>query len=388
MNSADAMAGGRISKVKVRYDEGGVLLLDQEFCYKDKTRMSGRKVPKMKVRYDEGEALFLEKGFRFKDKTRKSNSEGTKGKMAKICLSDPAVVKRLDNTEIKLAGLPSTPEYRKKGSSPEVVKRIRIDEVQQYFTRCKAEERSQQGILSSRYEVRLERICIPYVGDPRTECRERPSSLERNTVQALVLKPKTIKQVLHNVAVHSQFNEGHADDLFGQSKGQAGYGPLKKQKSYWEGRLISKEESSGDESSLSSKSDLVRGRSPARWSLACQPVSSKAAERSDTPERSRWQNLSPVVLHTERQRAAFQLRKLKERSKTEVNPRRTGAAEQSLNKGRRLWYEESAVANKVEKGFGEKEKSFGEMVAQVKRSTDEGREDTPDSDCEKYFSDD
>ena len=84
----------------------------------------------------------------------------------------------------------------------------------------------------------------------------------------------------------------------------------------------------------------------------------------------------------------FQLRKLKERSKTEVNPRRTGAVEQRLNKGRRLWYEESAVANKVEKGFGEKEKSFEEMVAQVKRSTAEGREDTPDSDCEKYFSDD
>ena len=34
-----------------------------------------------------------------------------------------------------------------------------------------------------------------------------------------------------------------------------------------------------------------------------------------------------------------------------------------------------------EKGF-----DFEEMVAQVKRST-EGREDTPDSDCEKYFSD-
>ena len=86
----------------------------------------------------------------------------------------------------------------------------------------------------------------------------------------------------------------------------------------------------------------------------------------------------------------FQLRKLKERSKTEVNLRRTGAAEKrsKLNKGRSLWYKESAAQNQVEKGVGDREKCFEEMVAQVKRSTTEGREDTSDSDCEKYFSDD
>ena len=92
--------------------------------------------------------------------------------------------------------------------------------------------------------------------------------------------------------------------------------------------------------------------------------------------------------------STFQLRKLKERSKTEVNPRRTGAGEQSssrlMNKKRwSLWcegIEGSAVENKEEKGDKEKGFDFEEMVAQVKRST-EGREDTPDSDCEKYFSD-
>ena len=68
----------------------------------------------------------------------------------------------------------------------------------------------------------------------------------------------------------------------------------------------------------------------------------------------------------------FQLRKLKERSKTEVNPRRTGAGEQSssrlMNKRRSLWCEGSAVENKVEKGDKEKGFDFEEMVAQVKRS--------------------
>ena len=252
---------------------------------------AGERVPKVKVRFDKGTVLLLDKGFRSKGQTRKSNSEGTHGKTAKICLSDQSVVKKLGDTEFKLAGQPSTQEYLRKGSSPEVVKRIRIEEVLQYFTRrSKSESKAGQGILSSRCEVRLEKICVPHVEGQRTECREKPltkESCQGNTVQALVVKPKTIKQVLHNAAVHSKFNEGHEDDLFGQSKGEAGYdyGPLKKQYSNWEGKLISKEESSGDESSIGSKSDLVPDRSPARWSLACQSVSSAAAERSDTPER-------------------------------------------------------------------------------------------------------
>ena len=250
---------------------------------------AGERVPKVKVRFDKGTVLLLDKGFRSKGQTRKSNSEGTHGKTAKIFGSDPSVVKKFGDTEFKLAGLPSMEAYQRKGTSPEVVKRIRIEEVLQYFTRrSKSEAKAGQGILSSRCEVRLEKICVPFVEGQWTECREKPltkESCQGNTVQALVVKPKTIKQVLHNVAVHSKFNEGHEDDLFGQSKGEAGYGPLKKQYSNWEGKLISKEESSGDESSIGSKSDLVPGRSPAIWSLACQPVSSAAAERSDTPER-------------------------------------------------------------------------------------------------------
>lgn len=252
---------------------------------------AGERVPKVKVRFDKGEEIFLEKGFRCKGRTRKSNSEGTKEKTAKIYLSDQSVVKKLGDTEFefKLAGQPSTEAYQRKGSSPEVVKRIRIEEVLQYFTRrSKSESKAGQGILSSRCEVRLEKICVPHVEGQRTECCEKPltkESCQGNNVQALVVKPKTIKQVLHIAAVHSKFNEGHEDDLFGQSKGEAGYGPLKKQYSNWEGKLISKEESSGDESSIGSKSDLVPDRSPARWSLACQAVSSAAAERSVTPER-------------------------------------------------------------------------------------------------------
>ena len=86
-NSADATAGERVPKVKVRFDKGMVLLLDKGFCSKDETRMVGGRVPKMKVRCDKGEEIFLEKGFRCKGRTRKSNSEGTQGKKAKICLS-------------------------------------------------------------------------------------------------------------------------------------------------------------------------------------------------------------------------------------------------------------------------------------------------------------
>ena len=282
MNSAFAAAGGRAAKVKVRYEEGEVLLLNEGFCTKDMTRMLGGRTRKIKVKYDDGGVQLLDK-----DKMRKSNSEGLKGKM-----SDLAVVKKLGNTEIKL----STQESLRNGTSPQGIKRIRIDEVLQYFTkRSKAEVRAgeeskvcRQGFLSSRCEVRLEKICVPFFNGQQTECRERPltkKSCQGNTVQALIVKPKTIKQVMHNSAVHSQFNEGHEDDLFGQSNGQVGYGSLKKQKNNWEGKLISKEESSGDESSLGSKSDLVRSQSPARWSLACQTVSSRGAERSDTPER-------------------------------------------------------------------------------------------------------
>ena len=90
-NSADATAGERVPKVKVLFDKGTVLLLDKEFCSKDEPRMAGGRVPKMKVRCDKGEEIFLEKGFRCKGRTRKSNSEGTKEKTAKICLSDQSV---------------------------------------------------------------------------------------------------------------------------------------------------------------------------------------------------------------------------------------------------------------------------------------------------------
>jgi len=291
-----------------------------------------------------------------------------------------------------------TQKPRRQGPSPDVVKRIRSDEVLKYFkpklrsNKVQKKEGSKvgkQGILSPRCEVRLEKI---YVEGQLTECRGKPLAkvgCHGNILQALVLKPKTIKQVLHNKSVYSKFNEGHEDDLFGKSKGQVGFGPLKKLNSKWEGKSLLKDDSSGDESGSSSKSDVVRGQSPARWSLACQPVSPKADESSDTPERSRWQGWSPVVLHTERQRASFQLRKLKERSKTEVKPSRMEQkSSRQISKRSSLWFGESAFRNKVvEKGVGDKERIFEEMVAEVKRYSNR-REDTPDSDCEKYFTDD
>ena len=84
--------------------------------------------------------------------------------------------------------------------------------------------------------------------------------------------------------------------------------------------------------------------------------------------------------------STFQLRKLKERSKTEVDPRRIERSEREIIS--KLWFGESAVKNKVaEKGVRDKEKIFEEMVDQVKRVSSK-REVAPESDCETYFSDD
>ena len=90
----------------------------------------------------------------------------------------------------------------------------------------------------------------------------------------------------------------------------------------------------------------------------------------------------------------FQLRKLKERSKTEVNPRRVGMIDQRrrlINKRRSLWYDEGTVKENVverKNSLSDQKKIFEEMVAKVRGSAGGRREDTPDSDCEKYFSDD
>ena len=90
----------------------------------------------------------------------------------------------------------------------------------------------------------------------------------------------------------------------------------------------------------------------------------------------------------------FQVRKLKERSKTEVNPRRVSTTDQRsrlMNKRRSLWYDEGTVKGERIQRKGsvrDQEKIFEEMVAQVRGSAGGRREDTPDSDCEKYFSDD
>ena len=131
------------------------------------------------------------------------------------------------------------------------------------------------------------------VGKP-TQCREKAVVKEvwhgETIGQALIIKPRTIKEMLHNRTVHSKYNEGHEDDLFGQSKGQAGYVGLKKRESHWDGKLISKEDTSGEESSCGESSDgdeteLGRARSPSGWSLACQPPKFPADATSGTPAR-------------------------------------------------------------------------------------------------------
>ena len=255
--------------------------------------MAGEGVTKVKVRYEEGEGPILNKDYCFKDKMMKSNPEGTQTRTAKICLSDP-VVKEPGGNTTKLVGLSTGQEFRRKASSSGGVKRIRIGEVLHYFTESAGGNNAQSKaggrkvILSSRCEVMMKKICIPIVEGQLTECRVKPltkESFHGKTVQALVLQPKTIKQVLHNGAIHSKYNEGHEDDLFGQSKGEAGYGPLKKQNGQWQGKLITKDDSSGDESIFSGKSDLVRGRSPSRWSMACQPLTPTPAGKCGTPER-------------------------------------------------------------------------------------------------------
>ena len=82
----------------------------------------------------------------------------------------------------------------------------------------------------------------------------------------------------------NNYNKGHEDDLFGESKGQAGYGPMKGGKQ-WKGSLLAKEDSSEDESRSKSKSDEIRDRSPSGWSLACMPLS-PTRDTGATPERS------------------------------------------------------------------------------------------------------
>merc|ERR1719397_435516 len=151
--------------------------------------MAGEEVPKGKVRYEEEEGLIVDKGFCSKNKTRKSNLESTKVKTAQICLPNP-MVKKVVSNKIKLARLPSAQEPHEKAASSKGVKRIRIDEVLNYFTESRGSkvqaktgevrEVDQQGILSSRceVEVRLKRISIAKVEDELAECREKPSIKE------------------------------------------------------------------------------------------------------------------------------------------------------------------------------------------------------------------
>ena len=210
--------------------------------------------------YGEGEEVIRDQLACSQIQTKKAGSPGiNKVKRSQSCLPGPSV-KRVARENAKLTRLATI-----QGTVPRIPSKSR-----QTFNKTEM-----------------------LVGKP-TQSREKAVVKEgwhgETIVQALVIKPRTLKEMLHNRTVHSKYNEGHEDDLFGQSKSQAGYARLKKRESHWDGKLISKEDTSGDESSFGESSDgdeteLGRARSPSGWSLACQPSTFPADDTSGTPAR-------------------------------------------------------------------------------------------------------
>ena len=105
---------------------------------------------------------------------------------------------------------------------------------------------------------------------------------------ALIFNAKTIKEMIHNRNVLKRHDEGHEDDLFGNSKSSAGF-IFKQREKQWKPILLSKEDSSGDEVAFESNSGedkSHRDRSPSGWSLACRSrLHSRVDKGESTPER-------------------------------------------------------------------------------------------------------
>jgi len=220
------------------------------------------------------------------------------------------------------------------------------------------------------------------------ECEES----KRRDYVGLIFNAKTIKQMIHNRNVLKRHDEGHEDDLFGNSKSSVGF-VFKQGEKQWKSNLLSKEDSSGDEAASESNSGeekSCRGRSPSGWSLACRSRLHCRVDKGDsTPERCKLRNLSPVVLRSERQRASFQLRMLKERSKTEVFPSRGHRAGHG-GMTRSPWCGSRDIglkgsAPKRELRF-EQDQKFVDMLDKVDGFSVKREQSVVVSDCEDYFS--
>ena len=251
MNSAWAVRQGEHLRIKVRYDgEGLEQIVDMiNFSPRVKTKHIGSEKGKECSTY-------VSKGIRVK-----------KPKIRQ-CVTKAAAVKCTDGV---LRNFPESIGAKPKSS---------------YVSSCeKSDGRPRPKIGDG---VGMERMEVSPVESKSTECSQKNNAVKKDSGGSLILKPKTIKQVLHNNAVYDNYNNGHEDDLFGESKGQAGYGPMKGGKQ-WKGTLLAKEDSSEDESRSKSKSDEIgsnRDRSPSGWSLACMPLS-PTRDTGATPERSR-----------------------------------------------------------------------------------------------------
>ena len=131
----------------------------------------------------------------------------------------------------------------------------------------------------------VEKMAASHVKIKLAECEE---SKRRDYVGALIFNAKTIKQMIHKRDVLKRHDEGHEDDLFGNSKSSASF-VFKQGEKQWKSNLLPKEDSSGDEAAFESNSGEEtsrRGRSPSGWSLACQSRFHCRVDKGDsTPER-------------------------------------------------------------------------------------------------------
>jgi len=354
MNSAWAVRQqGEHLRIKVRYEgEGLEQIVDMiNFSPRVKTKHGGSDKGKECLTYA---------------------SKGIRVKKPKIrqCVTKAAAVKCTDGV---LLNFPELIGVKPKSS---------------YVSSCeKSDGRPQPKIGDG---VRMERMEVSSVEKKSTECSLKNNAVKKDSGGSLILKPKTIKQVLHNNVIYNNYNKGHEDDLFGESKGQAGYGPMKGGKQ-WKRSLLAKEDSSEDESRSKSDSDEIRDRSPSGWSLACIPLS-PTRDTGATPERCKWRNTSPVVMKSERQKASYQLRRLKERSKTEMSSRRVSWVEQSRGRRTSPWCGGLFHPSGLPKEYGQKQaryqskEIFQDMLVNI-RGAEVERGRTPDTDCEEYFSD-
>ena len=132
---------------------------------------------------------------------------------------------------------------------------------------------------------KVEKMEASHVKVKLAECEETE---RRDHMGALIFNAKTIKQMIHNRDVLKRHDEGHEDDLFGNSKSSAGF-IFKQREKQWKPILLSKEDSSGDEAVFESNSGEEkshRDRSPSGWSLACRSrLHCRVDIDESTPER-------------------------------------------------------------------------------------------------------